>query len=134
MLRIFAAVELTRRNLSAAADCAEPMLFWSDRSLGSFDAWGTQGWSFPPTGSTANCPALARNSTPNSPMIPRARARKGWTVDVRLQSVWRSLALALSQPQPAPATIPEPLAIGFHSALIDIEVSAKCRCGFTIQD
>jgi hypothetical protein len=30
----------------------------------------------------ANCPALARNSTPNSPMIPRARARKGWTAGI----------------------------------------------------
>src|SRR6516164_4401174 len=39
----------------------------------------------------------------------------------------------LSQ-RPAPATIAEPSAIRFHGALIDIEVSAKCRHSFTVQD
>jgi hypothetical protein len=35
---------------------------------------------------------------------------------------------------PAPATAAEPPAIGLHGAVINIEVSAWCRCGFTVQN
>jgi hypothetical protein len=37
-------------------------------------------------------------------------------------------------PRPAPATAAEPPAIGLHGAVIDIEVSAWCTCGFTVQN